>query len=164
MNEKLPKTTKSIESLKAFKPGDLERLADVNAIKDELLKSGKIPEEAAKILESLNMNGKHREVLDFLELEKSKKEKISAAEDAKEVRIGAEVTPVFESKSEKLIWDIEGDQFREAGQTMVELSFKRNDGIEIKPGGNLEGKVRFGEKDKYLPMSEFKSLKAEKDN
>ncbi|MEK7589452.1 MAG: AAA family ATPase [Patescibacteria group bacterium] len=160
MKERIPMP--SVESFKAFRPDDMDRLERIEAIKAELLKSGKIPEEAKELLKQVDVEGKTQEVSEFLEVHAKQKEKIVPIEGAKEVRIGQESTPVFEPKGEKLLWDVEGEQFREQGQTMVEISFKRNDGVEIKPGGNSQGKVRFGEKDRYLPLSDYKALKKER--
>lgn len=72
---------------------------------------------------------------------------------------------MFEDNEEKLSWDIVAHQFREQGQTMVDISFMRSDGLEIQPGGEpVEGKVRFGDKDRFMPIEKFKALKNTKEN
>lgn len=81
--------------------------------------------------------------------------------DDKVVRINGEETPVFHGSEEALSWQLNTEQFREQGETMVEISFKRSDGLEIKPGVETEGRTRFEDRDRFLSLSEFKSLKKE---
>ncbi len=100
-------------------------------------------------------------VPESLEPKELEKETISVDYEKKVVRVGRERTPIFEGSSEKLTWQLQAEQFREQGQTMVELSFRRNDGVEIKPGGAVRGRVRFGEYERYLPLAEYMLLKKE---
>ena len=150
------------ESFEAFRPEDADRLAKIEALKKALLASGKIPDEAKELLEGVNVEEKLQQVTEFIEAQGRERERITAIHESKQIRVGNEMTPVFETPKQNIVWDFEGDQFREEGKTMVALSFKRNDGIEIKPGGASQGKVRFGEKDRYIPLSEYKALKKER--
>ena len=138
------------ESFEAFRPEDADRLAKIEALKKALLASGKIPDEAKELLEGVNVEEKLQQVTEFIEAQGRERERITAIHESKQIRVGNEMTPVFETPKQNIVWDFEGDQFREEGKTMVALSFKRNDGIEIKPGGASQGKVRFGEKDRYI--------------
>ena len=93
----------------------------------------------------------------IVEFYTSEKEPIYVSNDM--VHIGNEKTPVFKSKAGELKWSVEGEQFRENGQTMVEVYFKRSDGLELRPGIKTDGKVRFEDKDKFIPLEEYKALK-----
>jgi len=138
---------------------DADRLSEIERTREELLRSGNLPEEVKEMLRQMDVKGKSKEVHTFIENQGKERETIAPAEEGEEVRIGRETTPVFESEQEKLSWDISTNQFRENGQTMVELSFKRNDGVEIQPGGApAEGKVRFEDRDRYIPLGGFVSV------
>ena len=157
MKEKFP-TTETPEA-KPFKPEDLERLEEIKKIREEILSSKSIPEAVKKTLAGLDVEPKQKDVEVFLE--SRGKEKESIAVEGKEVRIGEEKTPIWEGTEEKLSWDLTGKQFREDGQTMVEIAFHRNDGLEVEPGGPIKGKVRFEERDRFMPLSEYKAVKKE---
>lgn len=153
----------SVESFSSFRPEDADRLSEIERTREELLSSGNLPEEVKEMLRQMDIKGKSKEVHTFIENQGKERETIAPAEQGEEVRIGRETTPVFESEKEDLSWDISTNQFREDGQTMVELSFKRNDGVEIQPGGApIEGKVRFEDRDRYVPLQEYKDLKKER--
>jgi MoxR-like ATPase len=151
----------TIERFEAFKPEDAEKLSEITRIREELLKSEALPKEAKDALAGLKVKEKSKEVFEALETHEQEKETIGVNEQEKEVRIGRETTPIFEGPTEKLTWQLQAEQFREQGKTMVELSFKRNDGVEVRPGGVARGKTRFGEYERYLPLEEYKSLKKE---
>jgi MoxR-like ATPase len=155
---------KPVETLSAFRPEDADRLGEIERTREELLSSANIPDEVKEMLRQMDIKSKAEEVGTFLESRGKERETITSEEGGKEVRIGREKTPVFEgAKDEPLSWDIVTNQFREQGQTMVDISFKRSDGLEIQPGGNpVEGKVRLEDKDRFIPMEEFKALKGEK--
>ena len=151
----------TIEKFESFRPEDAEKLSEITRIREELLKSEALPKEAKDALSGLKVKEKSKEVFEALETHEQERETIGVNEEKKEVRIGRELTPIFEGPKEKLGWQLQAEQFREEGQTMVELSFKRNDGVEVKPGGVARGKTRFGEHERYLPLEEYKSLKKE---
>ena len=151
----------TIEKFESFRPEDAEKLSEITRIREELLKSEALPKEAKDALSGLKVKEKSKEVFEALETHEQERETIGVNEEKKEVRIGRERTPIFEGPKEKLAWQLQAEQFREEGQTMVELSFKRNDGVEVKPGGVARGKTRFGEHERYLPLEEYKSLKKE---
>ena len=163
MIERLPSSTPSeSKASKEFTPKDIERLNEIKRLKNELLKSEVIPQEAKDILSQLDVEEKSKEILETLEARAKEQEIITVNEKTKEVRIGKETTPIFEGPKEKLSWSLEGEQFREQGQTMVEISFKRNDGVEIQPGGAPVGRrTRSEQGDRFLPINEYKKLKKE---
>ncbi|MBI3335641.1 MAG: AAA family ATPase [Candidatus Portnoybacteria bacterium] len=151
----------TIERFEAFKPEDAEKLSEITRIREELLKSEALPKEAKDALSGLKVKEKSKEVFEALETHEQERETIGVNEERKVVRIGREQTPIFEGPTEKLTWQLAAEQFREQGQTMVELSFKRNDGVEVKPGGVAKGKTRLGEYERYIPLDEYRSLKKE---
>ena len=152
----------SLESFKEFKKEDVEKLAEIQRIKGQLLDSEDLPEDAKDILEQLDVEDKSKEAFEVLETHEKQRETISVNEEAKKVQFGRETTPIFEGAKENLSWNLEGEQFREQGKTMVETYFKRNDGVEIRPGGAVAGeKARFEDRDRFLPLSEYKTLKKE---
>jgi MoxR-like ATPase len=154
----------AVESFSAFRPEDAGRLGEIARTREELMQSPNIPDEVKEMLRQMDVKAKAEEVETFLEGQGKERETIASENDGKEVRIGREKTRVFEGgNDEPLSWDIVTHQFREQGQTMVDISFKRNDGLEVQPGGSpVEGKVRLEDKDRFLPMEEFKALKGEK--
>jgi hypothetical protein len=151
----------TIGKFESFRPEDAAKLSKITRIREDLLKSEALPEEVKNVLSGLQVKEKSREVFEDLETREEERETIGVNEEKEEVRIGRETTPIFEGPSEKLGWQIEAAQSREQGQTMVELSFKRNDGVEVKPGGVARGKTRLGEHERFLPLEEYKSLKKE---
>ncbi|MFH1289390.1 MAG: AAA family ATPase [Patescibacteria group bacterium] len=152
----------SFESFKEIKKEDVEKLAEIQRIKGQLLDSEDLPEDAKDILEQLNVEDKSKEAFEVLETREKQRETISVNEKSREVQFGRETAPIFEGAKEKLSWSLEGEQFREQGQTIVETYFKRNDGVEIRPGGAVAGeKTRFDDRDRFLPLSEYKLLKKE---
>lgn len=151
----------TIEKFESFRPEDAEKLSEITRIREELLKSEALPKEAKGALSGLKVKEKSKEVFEALETHEQERETIGVNEEKKEVKIGRETTPIFEGPKEKLGWQLQAEQFREQDQTMVELSFKRNDGVEVKPGGVARGKTRLGEYERYLPLEEYKSLKKE---
>ncbi len=157
------KTVETAEAFGAFRPEDADRLGEIERTREELLRSPNVPEEVKEMLRQMDVKAKAGEVEEFLESRGKERETIDVGGSGKEVRIGRERTPVFESEEEKLSWDIVTRQFREQGQTMADVSFKRSDGVEIQPGGSpVEGKVRFGDRDRFMPLEEAKALKNEK--
>ncbi|PKN39066.1 MAG: hypothetical protein CVU62_02390 [Deltaproteobacteria bacterium HGW-Deltaproteobacteria-2] len=164
MKEKF-KTMGKIESLSALRQEDIDRLGEIERTREELLQSRNVPEEVKEILCQMDVKVKVSEVEAFLESRSREREMIAEERNGKKVRIGREWTTVFEDNEEKLSWDIVAHQFREQGQTMVDISFMRSDGLEIQPGGEpVEGKVRFGDKDRFMPIEKFKALKNTKEN
>ena len=155
----------TIRSLNKFRPEDADRLREIEIMREELLLSDNIPREVKEMLNRMDVKAKKSELEAFFERRGREKEMISEKGNTGEVRIGREWTSVFENNEEKLSWDIVAQQFREQGQTMVEISFKRSDGFEIQPGGcPVGGKVRFSNKDRFMPIEEFKALKKTKEN
>lgn len=157
MNEKFP--TVETTEVKTFKPKDPARLEEIKKAREEILASQNIPEAVKKTLMGLDVEPKLKEAEAFFETWGQEKESIAI--EGKEVRIGEEKTPIWEGAEEKLSWDLIGKQFRERGQTMVEVSFHRNDGLAVEPGGPVKGKVRFEERDRFMPLSEYKAVKKE---
>src|SRR3989338_639397 len=107
------------ESFEAFRPEDADRLAKIEALKKALLASGKIPDEAKELLGGVNVEEKLQQLNEFIEAQGRERERITAIHESKQIRVGNEMTPVFETPKQNLVWDFEGDQFREEGQTMV---------------------------------------------
>lgn len=152
----------SFESFREFKKEDVEKLTEIQRIKVQLLDSENLPQEARDILKQLDVEDKSKEAFEALETREKQRETISVDKKAEKVQFGRETAPIFEGAKEKLFWSLEGEQFREQGQTMVETYFKRNDGVEIRPGGAVAGeKARFEDRDRFLPLSEYKAFKKE---
>lgn len=159
------KTMENVKSLAALRPEDLDRLGEIVKTQEEILDSQNVPEEVKEMLRQMDVRAKVREVEVFLKRRRREREMIAGEVNGKKVRVGREWTTVFKGKEERLSWDLVARQFREHGQTMVDISFKRNDGIEIQPGGDrIDGKVRFGHKDRFMSIEEFKALKNTKEN
>lgn len=155
----------NVKSPSVLRPEDLDRLGEIEKTREELLNSQNVPEEVKEMLRQIDVKAKKREVEDYIERWGKEREMIAEKESVGKVRIGHEWTPVFENNEEKLSWDMVVRQFREHGQTMVDIYFKRNDGLEIQPGGDpVEGRIRFGDKDRFMPIEEFKALKNAKEN
>lgn len=151
--------------MNTFRPEDDNRLGEIEKTREEILNSRNVPEEVKEILHGMDVKLKMKEVKAFLARHNREREMIAGEVNGRKVRIGREWTTVFAGKEEKLTWDIIARQFREHGRTMVDISFRRSDGIEIQPGGDrIEGKVRFGDKDRFMPIEEFKALKNCKEN
>ncbi len=139
---------------------DLETIAQLEKEKNALLLAmGKSPGAAARILNSMDINLKSEEVFEILDKKEKSKNKITKG--AETVQIGKIATPIFRGEDENLKWDLAGEQFREQGQTMAEIKFKRNDGVEIVPGQEAEGETRFDDRERFLPFQEYKFLKKE---
>lgn len=151
------------ESLAAFKPEDRERLEEIKRLKEDLIKQGLLPAEAAADLGNLDVEAKAAAVEEALEASGQQRETIRQNLDKGEVRIGKERTPVFENSQEQLTWQLEGEQFREQGQTMVEVFFRRTDGIEVRPGAPSRDveKTRFENRDRFMTLADYKALKKE---
>ncbi|MCL5733063.1 MAG: AAA family ATPase [Patescibacteria group bacterium] len=147
-----------------FKPEDVDKLSAIARIREDLMKSKDLPEATKAALSGLGVEEKSKDVFEAVDKYNQDKEVIIVNEKQKSVRIGREYTPIFEGSSDKISWQLEAEQFREQGQTMVELSFKRNDGIEVRPGGETKGKMRLSEYERFLPIEEYKSLKKENAN
>ncbi len=143
---------------------DLNTLEQISTFSDGLMSlaaAGKIPKKIGVAINNLEIPQKIKEVENYLEEESKAKDSIAVYPEKKQVRIGREWTPLFETEIEKLRWTLEGEQFREEGKTMVEIYFKRSDDIEVRPGAQTKGKVRFSEYNRYLPLEEFKEIKKE---
>lgn len=152
----------SFESFKEVRQEDVEKLTEIQRIKKQLLDSENLPQDAKDILGELDIEDKSKEVFEALETREKQRETININEKTKNVQFGRESTPIFEGAKESLSWTLEGEQFREQGQTMVETYFKRNDGVEIRPGGVTAGeKTRFEDRDRFMPLTEYKVLKKE---
>lgn len=150
---------------KEFSDADLEKLQRIKNIKSEIL-GGIIPEDIQRrlyqgVLSDDFLLKKEREISEALEKHEKEGEGIEVDEEKHIVRIGKERTPVFEGPKDKLSWALEGEQFREQGKTMVEIYFKRDDGLEVRLGGEARGKIRLESYDRFLPLLEYRLLKKE---
>jgi len=158
MSEKI--STKKVEQAgikKEVSEDGLEDLKKVIEGKEFLINSPDVSEEIRKLLSGFSPESLKGGYKKELEAKKRKKESVSV--ESQTVRIGDTVFPVWQRESKRLRWTLEGEQFREGGKTMIEIKFRRSDGVEIVPGGVYKGRVRLAEKDRYMTFKEFKEIR-----
>jgi MoxR-like ATPase len=128
------------------------KLAAVEAVADQPVKER---------IQGLGIDKKLEDVRAELWEQEGEKQPIFKNERRGYVKIGRERFPIAQESEDKRTWQIEGKQFREKGKTFVEVMLRRDDGMEIVPGGKVEGKRRFEDKDRFWPLADYKAVKKE---